>query len=263
MSTRDFDQQHHGALDLSRHTVLLTGGLGGLGPAIVRRLADHGATVGVVDTADDGAKISSHPRVRYHRCDVTDPVAVRDMVAQSDEWLGGRPTIVCCHAGVVGDAHPVQEFPLDAFRLIQDVNTTGSFLVARAAAALWREHHEPGHLIFTTSWVSDVPWPGIAPYSASKAAIKSLMRSFARELAPYGIRSNALSPGIVGVGMAKHQWDTDPDYRTRAARAVPLGSLQTAESVADAFLFLCSDLASYMTGSTLLVDGGASLYPLD
>lgn len=89
------------------------------------------------------------------------------------------------------------------------------------------------------------------------------MRGFARELASSNIRANAVAPGIVGVGMAKRQWDNDPAYRTRASKAIPLGGLQTAESVAHAFLFLCSDLSTYMTGSVLLVDGGCSLYPMD
>jgi NAD(P)-dependent dehydrogenase (short-subunit alcohol dehydrogenase family) len=89
------------------------------------------------------------------------------------------------------------------------------------------------------------------------------MRGFARELAPRGIRANAIAPGIVAVGMAKRQWDTDPSYRARAGRAIPLGEMQRPESVAHAFLFLCSELASYMTGAVLLVDGGCSLYPMD
>ena len=89
------------------------------------------------------------------------------------------------------------------------------------------------------------------------------MRGFARELATDGVRANAIAPGIVGVGMAKRQWDTDPSYRARAQKAIPLGYMQPPESVANAFLFLCSDLASYMTGSVLLVDGGCSLYPMD
>jgi NAD(P)-dependent dehydrogenase (short-subunit alcohol dehydrogenase family) len=72
-----------------------------------------------------------------------------------------------------------------------------------------------------------------------------------------------LAPGIVGVGMARRQWDDEPDYRRRARRAVPLGDLQAPSSVADALVFLCSPMSSYMTGSSLLVDGGASLYPLD
>ncbi len=93
--------------------------------------------------------------------------------------------------------------------------------------------------------------------------MKQLMRSFARELADKGIRADALAPGIVSVGMAKRQWDADPSYRARAQKAIPSGSMQPLESVADAFLFLCSPAAEYMTGSVLLVDGGCSLYPLD
>jgi NAD(P)-dependent dehydrogenase (short-subunit alcohol dehydrogenase family) len=135
--------------------------------------------------------------------------------------------------------------------------------VARAAVRRWIARGVPGLLIFTTSWVQDVPWPEITPYNVSKAGMKALMRGFARELAPKGIRANAIAPGIVGVGMAKRQWDTDPGYRARAQKAIPLGQMQTPESVAHAFLFLCSPLAAYMTGSVLLVDGGCSLYPMD
>ena len=93
--------------------------------------------------------------------------------------------------------------------------------------------------------------------------MKQLMRSFARELADKGIRANAVAPGIVSVGMAKRQWDTDPSYRARAQKAIPLGYMQPLESVANAFLFLCSPAADYMTGAVLLVDGGCSLYPMD
>jgi NAD(P)-dependent dehydrogenase (short-subunit alcohol dehydrogenase family) len=72
-----------------------------------------------------------------------------------------------------------------------------------------------------------------------------------------------VAPGIVAVGMARKQWDTDPAYRARAARAIPLGYLQPPETLAHAFLFLCSNMAGYMTGSVLLTDGGCSLYPMD
>lgn len=89
------------------------------------------------------------------------------------------------------------------------------------------------------------------------------MRGMARELATARIRVNAVAPGIVNVGLAKHQWDTEPDYRKRAEKVIPLGQLQSAVSVADALLFLCSEASDYMTGATLLVDGGCSLYPMD
>jgi NAD(P)-dependent dehydrogenase (short-subunit alcohol dehydrogenase family) len=97
----------------------------------------------------------------------------------------------------------------------------------------------------------------------SKSAMNAMMRGFAREMAPHGIRANAIAPGIVGVGLARRQWDTDQAYKARAAKAIPLGFMQPPESVANAFVFLCSDMAAYMTGSTLLIDGGCSLYPMD
>ena len=93
--------------------------------------------------------------------------------------------------------------------------------------------------------------------------MNQLMRSFARELADKNIRANAIAPGIVSVGMAKRQWDTDPVYQARARKAIPLGFMQPLESVANGFLFLCSEAADYMTGSVLLIDGGCSLYPMD
>jgi len=85
------------------------------------------------------------------------------------------------------------------------------------------------------------------------------MRSFAKELAGDGIRANSVRPGIVSAGMARRQWDEDENYRRRAQQAIALGKPQTPESVADAFIFLCSPLASYMTGAALTVDGGCGL----
>ena len=120
-----------------------------------------------------------------------------------------------------------------------------------------------GKIIFTSSWVQDVPWPDITPYNVTKSGIKMLMRGMARELAAKGIRVNSVAPGIVAVGMAKRQWDTEPDYRRRAQKAIPLGYMQPPESVADALIFLSSDASDYITGATLLVDGGSSLYPMD
>ncbi|MGA1712912.1 MAG: SDR family NAD(P)-dependent oxidoreductase, partial [bacterium] len=97
----------------------------------------------------------------------------------------------------------------------------------------------------------------------SKAGLVALCRGIAREYASNGIRTNLIAPGIVDVGMAAKQWREEPDYQARAKRAIPLGRLQHPAEVAKGIAFLLSDDASYMTGSTLLMDGGASLYPLD
>jgi NAD(P)-dependent dehydrogenase (short-subunit alcohol dehydrogenase family) len=161
------------------------------------------------------------------------------------------------------EAFPVESYSLERFDQLIQLNLRSSFIVAQAAAQRWIAAGRAGHLIFTTSWVQDVPWPEITPYTTSKSGLKALMRGFARELVPKHIRANAVAPGIVAVGLAKRQWDTDPSYRARAEKAIPLGFMQPPETVAHAFLYLCSSMADYMTGSVLLVDGGCSLYPMD
>lgn len=255
-------------IDLSGKTVLITGGAGAIGQVVAATLAHNGARVAVNDIhskaegdmALAAAGVDS-PQVAYFPADAGDADAVETLLDQVSAYWA-MPDIVCCHAGMV-DSYPVDQYPLDRFDTLMRVNMRAAFVMAQAAARRWKQNKQAGHLIFTTSWVQDVPWPEITPYTASKAGMKAMMRGFARELAADGIRANAIAPGIVGVGLAKRQWDTDPSYRTRAQKAIPLGYMQPPESVANTFLFLCSDLASYMTGSVLLVDGGCSLYPMD
>jgi NAD(P)-dependent dehydrogenase (short-subunit alcohol dehydrogenase family) len=251
-------------LDLSAKTILITGGAGAIGRVVVQALLDHGAHVLVNDIiSDEDAHVilPTHAHLRYVRADTTQADAVTALFDQI-EARGALPNVVCCHAGMV-EAYPVSTYPLDNYDTLMDVNVRAAFLVAQEAARRWQAQHVPGHLIFTSSWVQDVPWPEITPYTMSKSAMKAMMRGFARELAPVGIRANAIAPGIVGVGLAKRQWDTDPAYKARASKAIPLGHMQPPESVANGFVFLCSDMANYMTGSVLLMDGGCSLYPMD
>ena len=252
------------SIDLGAKAILLTGACGALGTAIAATLGGAGAIVvanDIMSSLDAAAVLPSAVRGYVPSACETSEEA-RDLVAEARALFGRLPEVVCCHAGLV-ESHPVEEYPLEVFDSIMKTNVRSGFLLAQAASAAWKQEGRPGLLLFTSSWVATVPWPGIAPYSASKAAITQFTRSFARELAPYGIRANAIAPGIVAAGMAKRQWDTEPDYRRRAGKAVPLGFLQEPQSVADAFLFMCSELSSYMTGSVLLVDGGCSLYPLD
>jgi NAD(P)-dependent dehydrogenase (short-subunit alcohol dehydrogenase family) len=247
--------------------VLITGGLGGIGRVVVKALANHGARVAVNDTeahAVGEAMLEGIEGVRYFQADNTDPAAVTRLFDAVGSELG-VPNVVCCHAGIVISS-PYVDYAPEQFDRVVDVNLKGAFLVSAEAArrmtAVARAD-QPGRIVFTSSWVQDVPWPGIAAYNVSKSGLKMLMKTLAREVANRHIRVNAIAPGIVGTGMAKKQWDTESDYRRRAQKAIPVGVLQTPESVADAFVFLASDASSYMTGATLLVDGGCSLYPMD
>jgi NAD(P)-dependent dehydrogenase (short-subunit alcohol dehydrogenase family) len=257
---------HESALE-GQH-VIISGGLGSLGIAIVGGLAAHGARVTVNDILPqaDGEQrlaeaVTAAQRTHYLPGDVSEEGEVERLVAAARERFGPITTALC-HVGVTHTA-PLIEVSQAAWEQTMDVNLTTAFLLAKHSARAMIEDGVSGRLIFTTSWVAETPWPDIGPYNASKAAMQQLMRSFGRELAGKGIRANAIAPGIVAVGMGKRQWDSEPEYRARARRAIPLGYMQPLESVVDGFIFLCSPAADYMTGSVLLVDGGCSLYPMD
>lgn len=247
----------------SGRRVLLTGGAGSIGSVAARALADAGAAVlvnDVLDPAQGRAQISDE-RIGYLQADGSSAAGAAELAAAARDAIGILTDVILL-AGIVRPAGLLEQAEHDVTDTYR-VNVLAPLLTAQAIVRQWRQIPAAGNLVFVSSWVQDVPWPGIAPYSSSKAAVRSIARSFAREFAADGIRSNVLAPGIVGAGMAKEQWDNDPGYRARASRAIPLGVLQTPQSVADALVFLCSPMSSYMTGSTLLVDGGASLYPMD
>ena len=251
-----------------RLSVAVTGGLGDIGSATGRRLARDGHSVTLVDLADltsataviDGwerADPALGGRLRYAQADITNSSAVTAMV-ESQERLDA----IIINAGTVRSA-PFLTIDEDDWKHQLSVNLTGAFLCAQAAARRMVREGTRGLLLFTGSWVAHVPWPEITAYTASKAGMENVARQAARELAKYGIRSNVVAPGIVRAGLAKTQLETEPQYAARVARVVPLGELQTVDQVAAAFSFLCSVDSEYMTGATLTVDGGASLFAFD
>ncbi|HEV2418457.1 MAG TPA: SDR family oxidoreductase [Terriglobia bacterium] len=251
---------------LEGKSILITGGLGAIGRVAAGRLLEHSARVAANDIlteSDARGVMSGWPadRAIYIHADVATPEGAREAVAQAVETFG-RLDIALCNAGMAHSA-AIVDYPETDWDKIMDVNLKSAFLTAQAAARSMISRGVKGKIIFTSSWVQDVPWPEITPYNATKSAMKMLMRGMARELATHGIRVNSVAPGIVAAGLAKRQWDNEPDYRRRAQKAIPLGYMQPPESVADALIFLCSDASDYMTGHTLLVDGGCSLYPMD
>ena len=253
---------------LQGKAILITGGLGAIGKVVVQKLVEHSAKVAINDivpeeVAQKWIEAAGCPAERciYVPADVTTAKGAQTLVEKTAECFG-RVDVALCHAGMAQSCSILEYSEKDWDRIL-DLNLKSAFLVAQTAARAMVAHGTRGKIIFTSSWVQDTPWPDITPYNVSKSGMKMLMRGMARELAGKGIRVNSIAPGIVGVGMAKRQWDTEPDYRRRAEKAIPLGYMQPPESVADAFLFLCSEASDYMTGSTLLVDGGCSLYPMD
>jgi NAD(P)-dependent dehydrogenase (short-subunit alcohol dehydrogenase family) len=175
----------------------------------------------------------------------------------------GRLDSVISNAGMVAN-QPFLDIDIDKWNQTLNLNLTGCFHVAQAAARIMvKQEPQPdgvrGRILFTGSWVQDMPFPEGSSYIVSKAGVKALARNMAQELATKGIRVNVLAPGIVMAGLSKLCYETDPAFGPRAISAIPLGEFGTVEQVADAFAFLCGPGSSYMTGSVLLIDGGASL----
>jgi NAD(P)-dependent dehydrogenase (short-subunit alcohol dehydrogenase family) len=195
-----------------------------------------------------------HGDVAYVQADVRDRDAIDAALAAID------PLDVAIGNAAVGHGIPFLDIAPQQWQDHLDVNLTGCFNLGQSAARLLVERGHPGRIIFTGSWVQEIPWPEIAAYSATKAGVRMLARSMARELAPHKILVNVIAPGIANAGLARHQLETEPQYARRVRHVIPLGELQTTAQVARATAFLCSDAADYMTGSVLLVDGGCSLF---
>jgi NAD(P)-dependent dehydrogenase (short-subunit alcohol dehydrogenase family) len=250
---------------MTRQRVIITGGAGDIGSGMGARLALDGFAVTLVDARvphNESAFLASlggeSKQISFRKADVRNRPEIDAILS---EFISDT-TIVIANAGIVKSA-PFLKITTEQWHEHLDINLTGVFNTLQSAARLFASEKKKGHIILIGSWVGKVPWPEIAAYSVTKAGIEMLAKSAARELAPQGIRVNVIAPGIVRAGLAKHQLETEPQYAKRVAKVIPLGNLQTVEQVAAVASFLCSDGGNYFTGSTLLADGGASLFQFD
>jgi len=248
--------------------VVITGGCGDIGKATALRLTKEGARVVLFDV-DLPASVRLELKtqfnsgvVTYSQADVTNQESLRAAFGNVIDKFR-RLDVAIANAGIVRN-QKFLEISFEDWQRTLDVNLGGAFLTAQLACRLMVKQ-EPsekgirGKILFTGSWVQDMPWPEGASYITSKSGVKMLAKTMAQEVAPLGIRVNVLAPGIVMAGLSKKIYEADPRFRERVGEAIPLGEMQTAESVADAFAFLCSSDSDYMTGAVLVVDGGASL----
>lgn len=237
---------------LDGRVALVVGGVRGIGRGIADRLAADGASIVVADALDDGADTLGFPFVR---CDIGTAAGAETAVAAATDGFG-RLDILVQNAGI----YPwtlIEDTTPEEWDAVLGVNLRGCFLAARAALAPMRAGGG-GRMIFTSSITGPrVTSPGHGHYSASKAGINGFIRAAALEFSGYGITVNGVEPGnILTEGMKAHR---SAAFIAQMEAAVPLGRLGTPADVAGAVAFLASDDAAYVTGTTIIVDGGQIL----
>ena len=243
-------------IDLRGRRAFVTGGGRGIGAAIAARLVEAGAevTIGDLDPAADD--VAAAMGARFQRCDITEPAALAaGLDAACNE--AGSLHILINNAGIFPTTGPMLHATDEFVHRMLDVNVRAHYSTAREAA---RRMTKGGSIVNLASIAGLGGGANISAYSASKAAVIALTRAFALELGPLGIRVNAIAPGIIDTPGVQDQLAPlkagGVDVERRIA-ANPLGIAGAADHVARAALFLVSDLAAFVTGHILVVDGGA------
>jgi 3-oxoacyl-[acyl-carrier protein] reductase len=245
---------------LSGKSAIVVGGTRGIGRAISRVFAAQGADVLVAGTNQEaGARTVSEIRetdgsAAFFRTDVSDRKQVSLLVDHAIA-LYGKVDIACCNAGIFPSA-TLEEMTDDEWDRVNAVNLKGAFLVVQICLPHMKRNGY-GRIVLTSSITGPMTGcPGWSHYAATKAGMLGFMRTAALELARYKITINAVLPGNI---MTEGLDDLGPDYLQRMEEAIPLGKLGEPEDVAYAMLYLVSDEAKYVTGQTLVVDGGQTL----
>ena len=243
---------------LKGRTALVTGAARGIGYAIAQAMARHGARVVIadLDAETTTAAAGTIAGARAEVLDVTDERAT-EMVLDRLQAEGWTPDVVVPNAGILLLAPATDIAPHD-FRKVVEVNLTGAFVTASSAA---RRMDDGGCIVFTSSLFGIRGGSGNAAYAASKFGMVGLMESMAADLALRGVRVNAVAPGQIQTEMIEKLVATRleqglPDPRARLISRIPMGRMGTPDEVAGTYVYLASPLAGYVTGQTLVVDGG-------
>lgn len=236
---------------MTRPIAVVTGGSSNIGWACVQRFAaTHTVVIGDLRAPAEALP----PQVRYQATDITDASACAALMQAA--MAQGEVAAVVHSAAITAPARPIDQIPADEWRRMIEVNLTGAFLVAQAALPALRAAR--GAMVLVSSRAARVGYAALSPtpagtkphYAASKAAVLSLVKSLAVELAPDGVRVNAVVPGsIEGAMIPRERW---PELAAR----IPLGRLGRPEEIAEAAWYLCSPQAGYITGHALDVNGG-------
>jgi glucose 1-dehydrogenase len=257
---------------LAGQPALVTGANSGIGKAVALGLAYAGADVIVNYVTDPGAAddvvqeiLGLGRRAIALKADVSKEDEVEKLFADAIGHFGTLH-IVVSNAGLQRDA-PFDQMTLDQWNTVIGVNLTGQFLCTRAATREFKKRGvvpglslAAGKIICMSSVHQVIPWAGHANYAASKGGVMLLMKSIAQELAPHFIRVNSIAPGAIRTPINTAAWNS-PDAYSDLMTLVPYKRIGEPDDIAQAAVWLASDAADYVTGATLFVDGGMTLYP--
>jgi NAD(P)-dependent dehydrogenase (short-subunit alcohol dehydrogenase family) len=254
-------------------TLMVTGGAGNIGLETARRLAREGARVALVDVAEEKLEQAAEElrgegaEVRPYRCNVTDRAAVAQTVEQIVRDFG-RIDLLFNNAGYQGLFQPTQRYPEEDFAAVININVNGFFYVLKAVSAHMVDAGG-GAIVNTASMAGVEGPPNMAAYGASKFAVIGLTQTASKDLAPYGIRVNSISPAFMGPG---YMWDRQVNLQAEAGSqyfsadpervaeemigSVPMRRLGGIDEIPGAVAFLMSGDASYITGVNVPISGG-------
>ena len=247
--------------DLSGRTCIVTGAARGIGRAIARTFAAHGAAVMIGDQSADGGAdacaeiIRSGGRAHAMQTDVADRPQIARLVHEAAERFDSVDIVI--HNAAFYPLRPFADIDAALLQRTLSVNLTAAFWLTQEALPLLRRSGR-GRVLVTSSVAGPrVVHPGLAHYCASKSGLNGFIRAAALELAPDGIRVNGVEPGMIETPASSNLGDDA--HQARLIAHIPLGRLGRPEEVASTMLFLASDAAAYVTGQTIVVDGGAVL----
>lgn len=257
---------------LEGQKALVTGANSGIGKAIAIALGQAGADVAVNYVGNEPAAlevvdtlVAAGSRALAVHADVSSEEQVIAMFRHTIEALG-TVDILINNAGLQQDA-PIEEMTLTQWNTVIGVNLTGQFLCAREAIREFRRRGvvaevsvSAGKIICISSVHEVIPWAGHVNYAASKGGVMLMMKSIAQEAAPHRIRVNSICPGAVRTPINTDAWATPEAYRTLMS-LVPYNRIGEPEDIGRVAVFLASDQADYITGASIFVDGGMTLYP--
>jgi glucose 1-dehydrogenase len=265
-------QRTKGLRGLEGKNVLVTGGSSGIGQAIAVRFAEYGANVAInyLRRPEEAAGTEEQVQAcvgKVRREGVRDVLVGGDvsreedvvrMVGDAVAGLGGIDVLVN-NAGIQ-ISRPTEELSSDDFDRVLGVNLRGAFMCAREAIRHFLAADKPGSIVNISSVHQLIPKPGYVGYSASKGGMQNLTRTLALEYAGRGIRVNGIGPGAT-VTPINRAWIDDPEKRRQVEEHIPMKRAGDADEMAGVTAFLSSDDAAYITGQTIFVDGGLTLYP--